>query len=73
MKKWNVKVEFTIQAEDRKVAWELSREICRRHLRDLAQVMAVSTNPLPDPDEWIAINEPIKGRPVEISAHQLIW
>ena len=59
MKKWNVKVEFTIQAADRKIAWELSKEICRKHLRDLAVVTAVTRNPVDD--DWIAVNEPIKA------------
>ena len=66
MKKWNVKIEFTIQADDRMKAWELSREICYKHLRDLATVTAVSSNPLPDPEEWIAVNEPIKAQPVKV-------
>lgn len=65
MKKWNVKIEFTIQAEDRTKAWTISRELCDKNLRGLAQVMAVSSNPLPDPDEWIAINEPIKGTSIK--------
>jgi len=59
VKKWNVKVEFTIQAEDLKIAWELSREICRKHLRDLAVVTAVTRNPVDD--DWIAVNEPIEA------------
>lgn len=65
MDKFNVKVEFVVKAKDRQVAWEKARQICFKHLRDLATVTAVSTKPLPDPQEWIAINEPIKSQPEE--------
>ena len=60
MKKWNVRVAFTIQAETRHEAWELSKDICRNHLRDLAIVESVTTNPVDD--DWIAVNEPIKAQ-----------
>lgn len=73
MDKFNVTVEFVIKAKDRHEAWQKAREVCEKHLRDLATVTAVSTKPLPDPQEWIAINEPIKSRPTEISARNLIW
>ncbi len=58
MKKWNVEVTFTIQAETRTKAWELSREVCRKHLRDLANVESVTLHPVSD--DWIAVNEPIR-------------
>lgn len=62
MDKFNVKVEFAIKARDRQEAWQKARQICEDHLRDLATVTAVSINPLPDPEQWIAINEPIKTK-----------
>jgi len=62
MDKFNVKVEFVIKAKDRQIAWQKARQICEDHLRDLATVTAVSTKPLPDPQEWIAINEPIRSK-----------
>jgi len=73
MDKYQVTVQFVIKAKDRQEAWQKARLVCENHLRDLATVTAVSTKPLPDPQEWIAINEPVKSRPVEISAHHLIW
>ncbi len=71
MDKFKVTVGFVIKAKDRQVAWQKARQICEDHLRDLANVEAVSMKPIPDPDEWIAINEPIKSRP--ISSHNLLW
>lgn len=59
MDKFLVTVEFAIKAGDRQKAWQKARQICEEHLRDLATVRAV-TQPLPDPDEWIAVNEPIR-------------
>ncbi len=61
MNKYKVTVTFVIKAGDRQKAWQESWEICRKHLRDLASVEAITTLPLPDPQEWIAINEPIKA------------
>ena len=62
MKKWNVTVEFTIRADNRIIAWDLSREICRGNLRDLATVMKITTKPLPecDAESTIAINDSIE-------------
>ena len=62
MDKFNVKIEFVIKAKDRQVAWQKARQICEDHLRDLATVTAVSLNPLPNPGEWIAVNEPIRTK-----------
>ncbi len=62
MKKWDVTVKFTIQAETRPEAWDIARGICEKKLRDLAYVQSVGVDPLPDPDDWIAVNEPIKAR-----------
>ncbi len=59
MDKFNVTVEFTIKAETRHIAWQKAQEVCQKHLRDLANVRSVS-QALPDPGDWIAINEPIK-------------
>ena len=63
MNKYLVTVEFVIKAQDRSEAWKKSREVCRNHLRDLASVREITNLPLPDPQEWIAINEPIKATP----------
>ena len=60
MKKWDVTVKFTIQSETRKEAWDIGKRICEEKLRDLAYVHSVSMEPLPDPEEWIAVNEPIR-------------
>lgn len=62
MDKYNVHISFVLQAPDRKIAWTMARVICETKLRNLAIVNSVSTKPLPNPDEWIAINEPIKAR-----------
>lgn len=60
MDKFDVKVEFTIKAKDRRDAWQKARQICQEHLRDLATVTAVSTKPLLNPEDYIAVNEPIR-------------
>jgi len=65
MKKWNVEIAFTIQAKTRGEAWRLSKEVVHKNLRGLANVMGISLEPLPNPNEWIAVNEPImkRGKP----------
>ena len=63
MKKFEVTIQFVVEAPDRHIAWLYSQDVCQRHLRDLATVKAVSIDPLPNPQEWIAINEPIKTTP----------
>ncbi|KKN76925.1 hypothetical protein LCGC14_0365770 [marine sediment metagenome] len=60
MKKYNVSVTFTIQATSRNQAWDLAEELIDKHLRNLANVHSVTE--LPNPDWWIAVNEPIKAR-----------
>ena len=62
MKKWDVEIRTIVQAPTREKAWDIARELCERHLRDLANVWSVSMEPLPDPDDWIAVNEPIKAK-----------
>ena len=61
MKKWNVIIQFTIQADSRGQAWVLAESLCRTKLRDLANVERVSLDPLTEEDakQTIAINEPI--------------
>jgi len=60
MNKYQVTVEFVIKAEARDEAWQKARAYIEANLRhDLATVTAVS-QPLPNPQEWIAINEPIR-------------
>ena len=73
MEKYLMTVEFAIKAKDRREAWEVAREVCRKHLRDLATVR--SAHLLPDPDEWIGINEPIKATPREMLVAELkqVW
>lgn len=61
MDKFKVTVEFTIKADGRIKAWQKAEDLCRKHLRDLATVTAV-TQPLLDPQEWLAVNEPIRSR-----------
>ena len=59
MNKFDATVKFVIKAETRSEAWQKAEDICRNHLRDLATVISVSQS-LPDPQNWIAINESIK-------------
>ncbi len=61
MAKFEAMIKVVIKAETRHEAWEIGAAICRKHLRDVATVWAVSQS-LPDPDDWIAINEPIKAK-----------
>jgi len=68
MDKFKVTIEFVVKAEDRHKAWQKAQAVCENHLRDLANVRAV-TQPLPDPEEWIAINEPIRKDPLKQSVH----
>jgi len=60
MKKWRATIEVTIQAETRKEVWATGRDLIEKHLRGLATLTSVALDPVPDPDNWIAINEPIK-------------
>ena len=60
MKKWNVTINFAIQAEDRHEAWLETTKVCQRHFRDLANVERVSEIKLLDPSQVIAVNEPIR-------------
>ncbi len=62
MKKWIVKADFVIQADTRGEAWRKAAELMERHFRGLISIRAVSLDPLSDPQEWIAINEPIKAQ-----------
>ena len=60
MKKWHVTIHCTIQAETRSDVWKIGAELCEKHLRDLAYVFAVSSDPVGD--YYIAVNEPIRKR-----------
>ena len=60
MKKWNVTVNFNIQAEDRGQAWLEAAKVCEKHLRDLANIERISEVELLDASKIIAINEPIR-------------
>ena len=62
MKKWTVKADFVIQADTRGETWVKASELMERHFRGLISIRAVSLEPLSDPQDWIAINEPIKAR-----------
>lgn len=62
MKKWMVKCSFVIQADTRPQAWEKARQLSAIKHRELLQIDAISSEPLDEADEWIAINEPIKAR-----------
>ena len=62
MKKWNVTINFAIQAEDRKQAWLETTKISQRHFRDLAMIEEVSEIELLDTSQVTVVNEPIKAR-----------
>ena len=62
MKKWKVELDFIIHAETRSDAYKAVGEIVHRHLRDMASIKSIGRNPVPDPDKWIAVNEPIEIR-----------
>jgi len=57
MAKWKVTLETIVEAEKRVEAWRISRQIFEQDLDYIAQVMAVSNEPVPKPAEWIAMNE----------------
>ena len=57
MNKWKVKLESIVEAETRVEAWKVARQIFEQQLDYIAQVCAVSNEPVPKPAEWIAINE----------------
>lgn len=61
MKKWDVQIQFTIQAKTWGQAWILSENLCQTKLRGLADVVRISTQPLSgkQAQETIAVNEPI--------------
>jgi len=62
MKKWTVKAEFIIQTDTRGEAWTKATEMMEKHFRGLIAIRAISLKPLTDPDDWIALNEPIRGK-----------
>ncbi len=57
MAKWKVTLESIVEAETRVEAWRISRQIFEQDLDYIAQVAAVSSEPVPKPAEWLAINE----------------
>jgi len=57
MAKWKVTLEAIVEAETRVEAWKISRQIFEQDLDYIAQVMAISSQPVPKPAEWLAINE----------------
>jgi len=59
MNKYEVHISFVVRAKTRPEAYGIVGDLINRHMRDLATVDRVSQKPLPDPEEWIAINEPI--------------
>ena len=70
MKKFTVTIQFVVEAPERYEAWLYARGICQKHLRDLATVHSVSDE-LPNPNLWIAINEPIEATPREQLAREI--
>ena len=65
MNKYEVHISFVVCAETRPEAYGVVGNIIHRYMRGFASVEKVSQKPLPDPEKWIAINEPIKSRPAE--------
>lgn len=57
MAKWKVHLESVVEAKTRAEAWRVSRQIFEQTLDYIAQVQAVSLEPVLKPTEWIAINE----------------
>ena len=57
MGKWKIKLESIVEAENRAIAWRVSRDIFERQLGYIAQVQSIPQEPVPKPEEWIAINE----------------
>ena len=62
MKKWGVDINLVIRAGTREQAWRIAEEMIEGKFRGLANVKAVALEPLPDPEHWIAVNEPIRAR-----------
>jgi hypothetical protein len=62
LKKYEVTIQFIWQAETRKDVWREVREYVDYRMRDLADVISVSTNQVDDPENWIALNESIQGK-----------
>lgn len=56
MKKWLVEVEIVVAAPTRKKAWDVSRAFVEEHI-PTATVLSVDMEPLPNPEEWKAVNE----------------
>ena len=59
MAKWMVSFEAVVETKDRAGAWKSAQQLCKDKHDELMAVRAVSLKPLIDPDEWIAINNPI--------------
>lgn len=64
MKKWNVKISFIIQADTRQEAYKITGYIIDKHLRDMASIDSIGCNPVSDPEQWIAVNQPIFGKTI---------
>jgi len=50
------------QAKNRHDTWREVEEYIDSKMRGLATVTGVSINPAEDPEEWMALNEPIQGK-----------
>ena len=62
MKKYEVTIQFMWQAKNRHDTWREVEEYIDSKMRGLATVTGVSINPAEDPEEWMALNEPIQGK-----------
>ena len=62
MNKFEVHISFIIAAETRSEVYGLTGQLIHKHMRDMANVDSVSRKPISHPEDWIAINEPIKAQ-----------
>ena len=57
-----VQASFVIQAETRYEAFHEARKFTDKNCRSLVATHSIPQDPLPDPKNWIAVNEPIKAQ-----------
>ena len=61
LKKYSMTIQFYVEAEGRTKAWDITREIVQKHLRNLADVISAHELSDSEAEESKAVNEPIKA------------
>lgn len=60
MKKFDMTIQFTVEALNRHKAWIVTQGIIQKHLRGLASVLSEHELSDKETEDSVAVNEPIK-------------